>query len=64
MLAYLKKHDVQRHIGSHNLKSPWVSGVNFYFPFSSAEALLAGIGPGTSRESQWRLVTSFVSDGH
>jgi hypothetical protein len=31
--AYLDKHQVQRHTGSHNLKSSWVSGVNFYFPF-------------------------------
>lgn len=30
---YLSENSVQRHTGSHNLKSSWISGVNFYFPF-------------------------------
>ena len=42
--AYLQQRRVQRHTGSHNLKSSWVSGVNTYFPFGrsqSGRALIA-----------------------
>jgi hypothetical protein len=31
--TYLDQHGVDRHSGSHNLKSSWISGVNLYFPF-------------------------------
>lgn len=34
--TYLEKNQVQRHAGSHNLKSSWISGVNFYFPFGQS----------------------------
>jgi hypothetical protein len=43
--VYLTEHRVRPHSGVHNLKSSWVSGVNLYFPFGTAEggrALLAG----------------------
>jgi hypothetical protein len=42
--TYLRERRVQRHAGSHNLKSSWISGVNTYFPFGQSEsgrALLA-----------------------
>lgn len=37
LTAYLGKHKISRHSGSHNLKSSWISGVNLYFPFSQSE---------------------------
>ncbi|HEY2806592.1 MAG TPA: hypothetical protein VGI92_12115 [Gemmatimonadales bacterium] len=30
---YLEREDVQRHLGSHNLKSSWMLCANLYFPF-------------------------------
>lgn len=34
---YLDDKQVQRHTGSHNLKSSWISGVNTYFPFGQSD---------------------------
>ena len=43
--AYLEAEGVQRHQGSHNLKSSWMLCANLYFPFRTSvegRALLAG----------------------
>lgn len=37
---YLKKWGVQRHTGSHNLKSSWIQCANVYFPFRRDPDLL------------------------
>lgn len=39
---YLKKEEVQRHKGCHNLKSSWILCANLYFPFRKDKNLLAG----------------------
>lgn len=35
--AYLDAHDVQKHLGVHNLKSSWMLCANLYFPFGRPE---------------------------
>ena len=39
---YLKKEEVQRHKGCHNLKSSWMLCANLYFSFRKDKELLAG----------------------
>jgi len=39
---YLKKWKVQRHTGTHNLKSSWIQCANVYFPFRRDPDLLLG----------------------
>jgi hypothetical protein len=39
---YLKKEEVQRHKGCHNLKSSWMLCANLYFSFRKDKDLLAG----------------------
>ncbi len=39
---YLKKWGVQRHTGSHNLKSSWIQCANLYFPFRQDTELILG----------------------
>ena len=39
--AYVKKHDIQKHLGVHNLKSSWVLCANLYFPQRRDPRLLA-----------------------
>lgn len=45
MRRYLLRSGINRHVGAHNLKSSWVSGVNLYFPFDKSphgRSLFAG----------------------
>ncbi|MFQ6116336.1 MAG: hypothetical protein ACE5NG_19940 [bacterium] len=39
---YLKKNDIEKHDGAHNLKSSWVLCSNLYFPFQRDHKMLAG----------------------
>jgi len=40
--AYLKKSNIQKHDGVHNLKSSWMQCANLYFPFRKDRDLLVG----------------------
>lgn len=42
LLDYLRKNDIEKHDGVHNLKSSWVLCANLYFPFQRDIGLLAG----------------------
>jgi hypothetical protein len=39
---YLKKNNVEKHDGVHNLKSSWILCANLYFPFQQDTEMLAG----------------------
>ena len=39
--AYAEEHDIQKHLGVHNLKSSWVLCANLYFPHRRDPRLLA-----------------------
>ncbi len=42
LCAYITRNRIQKHSGSHNLKSSWILCANLYFPFKHALGLLTG----------------------